>query len=75
MSAKVNTSFKMENETSRVALAGVPTAVAVTVNVDSGVTVEGIPVITPFEFNDNPVPVSAGADNDTVRPEAAVALN
>jgi hypothetical protein len=75
MSAKVNTSFKMEKDISRVALAGDPAAVAVTVNVDNGVTVEGIPVITPFEFNDNPVPVRAGADNETARPEAAVALN
>jgi hypothetical protein len=75
ISAKVKTSFKMENETSRVAVAGDPAAVAVTLNVDSGVTLEGIPVITPFESNDNPVSTSAGADNDTVRPDAAVALN
>ena len=75
MSAKVKTSFKIEKEISRVAVAGDPTAVAVTVNVDSGVTLEGIPVISPFESNVNPVPVRAGADNDTVRPDAAVALN
>jgi hypothetical protein len=75
MSAKVKTSFKIENDTSRVAVAGDPAAVAVTVNVDSGVTLEGMPAITPFESNDNPVPVRAGADNDTVRPDAAVAMN
>jgi hypothetical protein len=75
MSAKVKTSFKIENDRSRVAVAGDPAAVAVTVNVDSGVTLEGMPVITPFESNDNPVPVRAGADNDTVRPDAAVAMN
>jgi hypothetical protein len=71
----VNTSFKIENDRSRVAVAGDPAAVAVTVNVDSGVTLEGMPVITPFESNDNPVPTRAGADNDTVRPDAAVAMN
>jgi hypothetical protein len=65
----------MEKDISRVALAGDPAAVAVTVNVDNGVTVEGMPVITPFEFNDNPVFARAGADNETARPEAAVALN
>jgi hypothetical protein len=75
MSANVKTSFKIENDRSRVAVAGDPAAVAVTVNVDSGVTLEGMPVITPFESNDNPVPVRAGADNDTVRPDAAVAMN
>jgi hypothetical protein len=71
----VKASFKIENDTSRVAVAGDPAAVAVTVNVDSGVTLEGIPVITPFESSDNPVPTRAGADNDTVRPDAAVAMN
>ena len=75
MTPNSKTSFKIENVTSRVAVAGDPAAVAVTVNVDSGVTLEGIPVIIPFESNDNPVPVRAGADNDTVRPDAAVALN
>jgi hypothetical protein len=71
----VKTSFKIENDTSRVAVAGDPAALAVTLNVDSGVTVEGMPAITPFESSDNPVPVRAGADNDTVRPDAAVAMN
>jgi hypothetical protein len=75
MSAKVKTSFKMEKDTSRVAVAGDPAAVAVTVNVDSGVTLEGMPAMIPFESNDNPVPMRAGADNETVRPDAAVALN
>lgn len=75
MAPNSKTSFKIEKEISRVALAGDPAAVAVTDNVDSGVTLEGIPVITPFESNDNPVPVRAGADNETVRPDAAVALN
>lgn len=75
MASNVKTSFKIENDTSRVAVAGDPAAVAVTVNVDSGVTLEGIPVMTPFESNDNPVPIKAGADNDTGRPDAAVALN
>jgi hypothetical protein len=75
MASNVKTSFKIEKEISRVAVAGDPAAVAVTVNVDSGVTLEGIPVMTPFESNDNPVPIKAGADNDTVRPDAAVALN
>ena len=75
MSAKVKTSFKIEKDTSRVAVAGDPAAVAVTVNVDSGVTLEGMPAMIPFESNDNPVPTRAGADNETVRPDAAVALN
>ena len=75
MSAKVKTSFKIENVTSRVAVAGDPAAVAVTVSVESGVTLEGIPAIIPFESNERPVPVSAGADNVTVRPDAADALN
>jgi hypothetical protein len=71
----VKTSFKIEKDTSRVAVAGDPAALAVTLNVDSGVTVEGMPAIIPFESSDNPVPVRAGADNDTVRPDAAVAMN
>ena len=71
----MKTSFKIEKDTSRVAVAGDPAALAVTLNVDSGVTVEGMPAITPFESSDNPVPVRAGADNDTVRPDAAVAMN
>ena len=74
-SANVNTSSRIENLTVLVAVTLVPTAVAVTTKSVRGVTALGIPVITPLESNDNPVPLNAGAENEIARPEAAVAEN
>jgi hypothetical protein len=73
ISANVNTSSRMENLTVLVAVTDVPAAVAVTTRSVNGVTAVGSPVITPVVFNDNPVPVNAGADKVMARPEAAVA--
>ena len=64
----------MENLTVLVAVTLVPTAVAVTTKSVRGVTALGIPVNSPFESKDNPVPLNAGAENETARPEAAAAV-
>jgi hypothetical protein len=74
-SANVNTSLRISNAAVRVAVAGDPVTVAITFKSVSGVTVVGIPERTPELFNDNPVPIRAGADNVTGNPDAAVATN
>jgi hypothetical protein len=73
--ANVNASSRISNATVRVAVAGDPVTVATTFKSASGVTVVGVPERTPELFNDNPVPIRAGADKVTGNPDAAVAAN
>jgi hypothetical protein len=59
----------------RLAVAGEPTTLAVTVKVVNGVTCVGKPIRVPLESSERPVPVRAGAVRMMDPPDAAVALN